>query len=35
MQRSMDLVRTIVMRIEDSPLGWAAHPFGIAGFAPD
>jgi Hypothetical protein (DUF2513) len=35
MQRNMDLVRTILMRIEDSPSGWAAHPFGIAGFAPD
>jgi hypothetical protein len=31
----MDLVRTILMRIEDSPSGWAAHPFGIAGFAPE
>jgi hypothetical protein len=35
MQRNMDLVRTILMRIEDSRSGWAAHPFGIAGFAPD
>ncbi len=35
MQRNMDLVRVILMRIEDSPSGWAAHPFGIQGFAPD
>ena len=32
MQRNMDLVRTILMRIEDSPSGWAASPFGIAAF---
>ena len=32
MQRNMDLVRTILMRIEDSPSGRATHPFGIAGF---
>jgi hypothetical protein len=31
----MDLVRTILLRIEDSPTGWAAHPFGIAGFSPE
>jgi hypothetical protein len=35
MQRNMDLVRTILMRIEDSPSGWAAHPFGIAGYTPE
>jgi hypothetical protein len=35
MQRNMDLVRTILMRIEESPSGWAAHPFGIAGFTPE
>jgi hypothetical protein len=35
MQRNMDLVRTILMRIEDSPSGWAVHPFGIAGFMPE
>jgi hypothetical protein len=35
MQRNMDLVRTILMRIEDSPSGWAAYPFGIAGFTPE
>jgi hypothetical protein len=31
----MDLVRTILLRIEDSQTGWASHPFGIAGFAPE
>jgi hypothetical protein len=31
----MDLVRTILMRIEESPSGWATHPFGIAGFTPE
>lgn len=35
MQRNMDLVRAILMRIEDSPSGWAAHPFGIAGFTSE
>ena len=35
MQRNMDLVRTILMRIEDSPSGWATHPFGIAGFTSE
>lgn len=35
MQRNMDLVRTILMWIEDSPSGWAAPPFGIAGFTPE
>lgn len=35
MQRNMDLVRTILMRIEDSPLGWAAHPLRIAGYTPE
>ena len=35
MQRNMDLVRTILMRIEESPSGRAAHPFGIAGFTPE
>jgi hypothetical protein len=28
----MDLVRTILLRIENSPSGWAAQPFGIEGF---
>lgn len=31
MQRNMDLVRTILMRIEESPSGWA-EPREIAGF---
>jgi hypothetical protein len=31
----MDLVRTILLRIEDSPSGWATHPFGIAGFTSE
>jgi hypothetical protein len=31
----MDLVRTILMRIEDSPSGWATYPFGIAGFTAE
>jgi hypothetical protein len=35
MQRNMDLVRIILMRIEDSPSGWATQPFGIAGFTPE
>jgi hypothetical protein len=35
MQRSMDLVRTILLRIEDSPSGWASPPFGIGGFTPE
>jgi hypothetical protein len=35
MQRNMDLVRAILMRIEESPSGWAAHPFGIGGFTPE
>ena len=35
MQRNMDLVRTILMRIEDSSSGWAVQPFGIAGFIPE
>lgn len=35
MQRNMDLVRTILLRIEDSPSGWARRPFGIEGFTPE
>jgi hypothetical protein len=35
MQRNMDLVRTILMRIEDSLSGWAIPPFGIAGYMPE
>jgi len=31
----MDLVRIILMRIEDSSSGWAGQPFGIAGFTPE
>jgi hypothetical protein len=31
----MDLVRTIMMRIEESASGWATQPFGIAGFTPE
>ena len=35
MQRNMDLVRTILLWIENNPAGWATPPFGIAGFAPE
>jgi hypothetical protein len=35
MQRNMDLVRTILMRIEDNASGRAEYPFGIAGFTPE
>jgi hypothetical protein len=35
MQRNMDLVRTILMRIEESPSGRAEQPFGIVGFTPE
>ena len=35
MQRNMDLVRTIQMRVEDSPSGRARHPLGIEGFTPE
>jgi hypothetical protein len=35
MQRNMDLVRTILMRIEDSAAGRAKHPFGIEGFTAE
>ena len=34
MQRNMDLVRTILMRMEDSASGRAAQGFGIQGFSP-
>src|SRR5207237_6844454 len=34
MQRNMDLVRTILMRIEESQSG-GAEPFEIAGFTPE
>src|SRR4051794_13634462 len=35
MQRNMDLVRTILMRIEASTSGWARDPLGIEGFPPE
>jgi hypothetical protein len=35
MQRNMDLVRTILMRIEGGLPGWVAQPFGIEGFTPE
>jgi Hypothetical protein (DUF2513) len=33
MQRNMDLVRTILMRIEATPSGWAPEDFGIKSFS--
>jgi hypothetical protein len=33
MQRNMDLVRMILMRIENGRSGWAPQPFGIQGFS--
>lgn len=35
MQRKMDLVRAILMRIEGSASGWVPHNFGIEGFPAD
>jgi hypothetical protein len=35
MQRNMDLVRLILMRIEDSYSGWSTPPFGLQGLAPE
>jgi hypothetical protein len=35
MQRDMDLVRTILIRIEAHPSGWAVEPFGIVGYTPE
>jgi len=35
MQRDMDLVRKILMRMEDSPSGRAGHSFEFAGFTPE
>jgi len=35
MQRNMDLVRTILMRIENSPSGRASPEFGIQGYPAD
>src|SRR5262245_51782219 len=35
MQRNMDLVRMILMRMESSPSGWAPNDFGIKSFSPE
>lgn len=35
MQRNMDLVRKILMRIEDGASGQAAHPLNIVAFTPE
>ncbi|HEY7427054.1 MAG TPA: DUF2513 domain-containing protein [Gemmataceae bacterium] len=35
MQRNMDLVRSILMWIEDSPSGWTVPSFGIATFTSE
>jgi hypothetical protein len=35
MQRTMDLLRTILMRIEASPSEWAIPPFRIVGYLPE
>lgn len=35
MQRNMDLVRTILMRIESNPGGWAPRDFGIESFSSE
>ncbi|SRR6266849_5881364 len=35
MQRNMDLVRAILIRIEGSPSGWIPPHFGLQGFSPD
>jgi hypothetical protein len=35
MQRNMDLVRIILMRLEDSPSAEAARPLSFAGFTPE
>jgi hypothetical protein len=34
-QRNMDLVRAILMKIENSPSGWAPQHFGIEAFPPE
>ena len=34
MQRNMDLVRTILMRMEDNTSGWAPRDLGIKAFPP-
>ena len=35
MQRNMDLVRNILMWIENSPSGWTVPPFSMGGFMPE
>src|SRR5262249_52394796 len=35
MQRNMDLVRMILMRLESSPAGWAPRDLGIKSFPPE
>jgi hypothetical protein len=35
MQRNMDLVRTILMRMESNSSGWAPQDFGIKAFTPE
>jgi hypothetical protein len=34
MQRNMDLVRKILLKLESSPNGWAPEDFGIQSFSP-
>jgi Hypothetical protein (DUF2513) len=34
MQRNMDLVRKILLKLESSPDGWAPEDFGIQSFSP-
>jgi hypothetical protein len=35
MQRNMELVRNILMWIENSPSGWTVPPFSMGGFMPE
>jgi hypothetical protein len=35
MQRNMELVRMILMRLESSPSGWAPRDLGIKSFPPE
>src|SRR5947208_3099436 len=35
MQRNMDLVRMILMRLETNPSGWAPNDLGIKSFPPE
>jgi hypothetical protein len=35
MQRNMDLVRMILMRLETSPSGWGPNDLGIKSFPPE